>query len=47
MSELCIDAATYAALAQLHSCEFWTADKTFYEVVKSALSFVRYLPDYP
>jgi len=36
----------YAALAQLRGCEFWTADKLFYDAVKSELSFVRYLPDY-
>ncbi len=38
--------ATYAALAELRGCEFWTADKNFYEAVKAALSFVRYLPEY-
>ncbi len=38
--------ATYAALAQLRGCEFWTADKAFYDAVKTLLSFVRYLPDY-
>lgn len=37
--------ATYAALAQLCACEFWTADKLFYEAVKAALPFVKYLPD--
>ena len=36
----------YAALAELHGCEFWIADKAFYEAVKSALSFVKYLPTY-
>jgi predicted nucleic acid-binding protein len=36
----------YAALAELRGCEFWTADKVFYDAVKSTLSFVRYLPDY-
>lgn len=39
--------ATYAALAELHSCEFWTADKVFYDTVKGVLLFVKYLPDYP
>jgi predicted nucleic acid-binding protein len=39
--------ATYAALAELRGCEFWTADKAFYDAVKAALSFVKYLPDYP
>jgi predicted nucleic acid-binding protein len=37
----------YAALADLRGCQFWTADKVFYEAVKEALPFVRYLPDYP
>lgn len=37
----------YAALAELRGCDFWTADGAFYDAVKSALSFVRYLPDYP
>jgi len=37
----------YAALADLRGCEFWTADKTFYDAVKAALPFVKYLPDYP
>jgi predicted nucleic acid-binding protein len=36
----------YAALAQLRGCEFRTADKAFYEAVKSALPLVKYLPDY-
>jgi predicted nucleic acid-binding protein len=39
--------ATYAALAELRGCEFWTADKVFYDAVKTVLTFVRYLPDYP
>jgi predicted nucleic acid-binding protein len=39
--------ATYAALAELRGCEFWTADKIFYDAVKSALTFVKYLPNYP
>jgi len=38
--------ATYAALAKLQGCQFWTADKAFYDAVKSGLPFVRYLPDY-
>ncbi len=36
--------ATYAALAFLRDCEFWTADKLFYEAVQSGLRFVKYLP---
>jgi len=39
--------ATYAALAELRGCEFWTADKAFYDAVKGMLPFVKYLPDYP
>jgi predicted nucleic acid-binding protein len=39
--------ATYAALAELRGGEFWTADKPFYDAVKSVLTFVKYLPDYP
>jgi len=37
----------YASPAELRRSEFWTADKAFYEAVKSVLPFVRYLPDYP
>lgn len=36
----------YAALAELQNCEFWTADRKFFNAVKSELSFVKYLPDY-
>src|SRR5207249_14599 len=39
--------ASYAALAELHGCELWTADKRFYDAVRSVLTFVKYLPDYP
>jgi len=37
----------YAALAELRGCDFWTADKVFYDAVKDGLPFVKYLPDYP
>ena len=37
----------YAALAEIRSCDFWTADKQFYDAVKSDLTFVKYLADYP
>jgi predicted nucleic acid-binding protein len=37
----------YAALAELRSCEFWTADKAFFDAVKATLTFIKYLPDYP
>lgn len=36
----------YAALAELRGCEFWTADKRFYDAVKSGLPFVKYLAHY-
>jgi len=36
-----------AALAELRGCELWTADKAFFDAVKSALPFVKYLPNYP
>lgn len=36
----------YAALAELRGCEFWTADKAFYDAVKTSLPFVKHLPDY-
>jgi len=39
--------ASYAPLAELIGCEFWTADKVFYDTVKARLMFVKYLPDYP
>jgi predicted nucleic acid-binding protein len=39
--------ATYAALAELRNCDFWTADKAFYDAVKADLSFVKYLFNYP
>ncbi len=38
--------ATYAALAELRGCEFWTADKAFFDAVNAALPFVRHLPDF-
>ena len=37
----------FAALAELRGCEFWTADKQFYDAVKVKLKFVKFLPDYP
>jgi predicted nucleic acid-binding protein len=39
--------STYAALAELLGCDFWTADKKFYDAVKATLPFVKYLPSYP
>ncbi len=37
----------YAALAELRGCEFWTADKVFYDTVGGGLPFVKYLAHYP
>ncbi|CAN5844159.1 type II toxin-antitoxin system VapC family toxin [soil metagenome] len=39
--------STYAALAELRGCDFWTADKAFYNVAHPVLPFVKHLPDYP
>lgn len=38
--------ATYAALAELYACEFWTADKASRDAVSRMLPFVKHLPDY-
>lgn len=38
--------ATYAALAELYGVEFWTADKVFYDAVRTELPFVKHLPNY-
>jgi predicted nucleic acid-binding protein len=38
--------STYVALAELRGCEFWTADKAFYDAVKAVLTFVKCLLDY-
>ncbi|MEW6296212.1 MAG: type II toxin-antitoxin system VapC family toxin [Thermodesulfobacteriota bacterium] len=37
----------YAALAELRACEFWKADRRFYDAVRANLTFVKYLPHYP
>ena len=39
--------SAYAALAELRTCDFWTADKQFYDAVQSKLKFVKFLPNYP
>jgi predicted nucleic acid-binding protein len=38
--------STYAARAELQGCEFWTADKAFYDAVRLGLPFVKHLADY-
>ncbi len=38
--------ALYAAVAELRGCEFWTADRRFYDAVNAGLGFVKYLPHY-
>ena len=39
--------STYAALAEILGCEFWTAERAFYLAVRDRLTFVKYLADYP
>jgi len=36
----------YAALAELRGCEFWTADKRYYDDVAAALPHVKFLLNY-
>ena len=38
--------ASYAALAELRGCDFWTADKALYLGVQPSLAYVKYLPNY-
>lgn len=38
--------ATYAALAELRGCEFWTADERFYNSAAGHLTFVKYIGGY-
>lgn len=38
--------STYAALAELHGCEFWTGDERFYNSVMEKLHFVHLIRDY-
>jgi predicted nucleic acid-binding protein len=37
---------TYLALAQMHNCEFWTADEKLFNVVKAELSWVNWVGNY-
>jgi predicted nucleic acid-binding protein len=37
---------TYAALAEKRRCDFWTADKRFYNASRSTLSFVKFVGNY-
>lgn len=39
--------STYAALAEIRGCEFWTADRAYCDDVSAELHYVRYLADYP
>ena len=34
----------YLALAELETCEFWTADERLYNAVKHKLNWVKWLP---
>jgi predicted nucleic acid-binding protein len=36
----------YAALAELQGCDFWTADRKFYEAATKQFASVRFLADY-
>lgn len=36
----------YLALAQLHECDFWTADQRLYNAVSHELSWVRWVGDF-
>jgi predicted nucleic acid-binding protein len=38
--------AHYLALAESLSCEFWTADRRLYQVVRDELPWVRWLSEY-
>jgi predicted nucleic acid-binding protein len=38
--------STYAALAEIQGCEFWTADKALCDAVRLGLPFVKHLADY-
>jgi predicted nucleic acid-binding protein len=50
LAELCNQERVYdstcAALAELRHCEFWTADKAFYEASGGNLSFIRFIAEY-
>jgi predicted nucleic acid-binding protein len=35
--------SSYLALAQIHRCEFWTADERLYNTVRDRLSWVRWI----
>jgi predicted nucleic acid-binding protein len=37
----------YLALAQLHQCEFWTADERLYNAVRHDLAWVKWVGEYP
>ena len=38
--------ATYLALAELHRCDFWTADEKLFKQVRDKLTFVQWLGNY-
>lgn len=39
--------ATYAALAEARNCDFWTADKRFFNAANHTFPFVRFIGNYP
>lgn len=38
--------SSYLAVAQIHGCDFWTADEKLYNAVGNTLSWVKWLGDY-
>ena len=38
--------STYAALAELRRCEFWTADEKFYNAVSGMLTSIKFIGNY-
>jgi predicted nucleic acid-binding protein len=36
----------YVAVAQMHNCDFWTADRRFYNAVADEIDTVRWIGDY-
>ncbi|MCH8294453.1 type II toxin-antitoxin system VapC family toxin [Candidatus Poribacteria bacterium] len=43
LSQATVYDTTYIALAELHRCEFWTADERLYNSVKHRIDFVRWI----
>lgn len=39
--------STYAALAEIRGCEFWTGDQRFFNAARGSLPFVRFIGNCP